>query len=57
MERAIDFTINDLVDKCRNKSELYHILATEGGIYLPLMQDSTQNNLKDVLRVKVLYKM
>ena len=55
MERAIDFTINDLAAKCRRKSELYHILATEGGIYLPPVQDSTQNYLRDVLRGKKYY--
>ena len=37
-----DFTINELAAKCRSKSELYHLLSTEGGIYLPPMQDATQ---------------
>ena len=34
MDGVEDFTINDLAVKCRSKSEVYQILATEGGIYL-----------------------
>ena len=55
MRRAFDFTIKDLAAKCLNKSKLYHILATEGGMYLPPMQDSTQNYLRNVLRGKKYY--
>ena len=55
MERDTDFTIIDLAAKCRSKSEVYHILATEGGVYLPPMQDATQKYLRDILRGNKLY--
>ena len=55
MERDTDFTIIDLAAKCRSKSEIYRILATEGGVYLPPMQDATQKYLRDVLRGNKLY--
>ena len=55
MEGDTDFTIIDLAAKCRSKSEVYHILATEGEVYLPLMQDVTQKYLRDILRGNKLY--
>ena len=55
MEIDNDFTINDLGAKCRSKSELYHLLSTEGGIYLPPMQDATQKYLRDIMRGYKLY--
>ena len=41
MEIDSDFTINELAAKCRSKSEWYHLLSTEGEIYLPSVQDET----------------
>ena len=35
MDEFVDFSINDFAAKCGSKSEVYQILATEGGIYLP----------------------
>ena len=55
MDRVTDFSINDLAAKCRSKSEVYQILATEGGVYLPPMQDATQKYLRDLLRGHKLY--
>ena len=55
MDIVADFTIDDLAVKCRSKLKFYSILATEGEIYLPLMQDATQKYLRDVLRGQKLY--
>ena len=55
MERDTDFTIIDLATKCRSNSEVYRILATEGGVYLSPMQDATQKYLRDILRGNKLY--
>ena len=55
MEASLDLTVNDLAAKFRSKSELYNVLAREGGIYLPPKQDSTQKFLRSILLGAKLY--
>ena len=48
---SVDFNINDLAAKCRRKYELYSVLTTEGGVYLPPLQEATQKYLREILIV------
>ena len=49
METEDDFTVNDIGIKCRSKREVYSVLTSEGGLYLPPMPDCTQKFLRGVL--------
>ena len=55
MERQQNFTIRDLAAKWRSKTELYNLLSTEGGIYLPPKQDATQQYLRCLMMGKKKY--
>ena len=46
---SVDFNINDLAAKCRSKYELYSVLTTEGGVYLPPLQEATQKYFREIL--------
>ena len=52
MEMSDQFTINDLAAKCKSKAEFYNLLTTEGGMYLPPIQDSTQAYLRGIMMGK-----
>ena len=43
------FTISDVGTKCKSKSELYTVLTTEGGLYLPPKRDWTQKFLRQLM--------
>ena len=49
MEAEDDFTVNDIGIKCRSKREVYSVLTSEGGLYLPPMANCTQKFLRGVL--------
>ncbi|CAI2366382.1 unnamed protein product [Moneuplotes crassus] len=55
MEEEDIFNINELAAKCRSKYELYHLIATEGNIYLPVYRDATQKYLRQILLGKKKY--
>ena len=48
MEKS--FTLNDVAIKARSKKEVYYVLATEGGIYLPPIIDANSSYLKEIAR-------
>ena len=43
------FTVNDIGVKCRSKREVYTVLSSEGGIFLPPISDATQKYLRAVM--------
>ena len=49
MEHYQEFTINDIGTKCKSKREVYTVLSTEGGIFLPPIADATQSYLRAML--------
>ena len=49
MENKQDFTVDDIGVKCRSKREVYTVLSTEGGIFLPLISDATQKYLRAIM--------
>ena len=49
MEHNQDFTINDIGVKCRSKREVYTVLSSEGGIFLPPISDATQKYLRAIM--------
>ena len=55
MDSSNQFTINDLAAKCKSKSEFYNLLTTEGGMYLPPIQDATQAYLRGIMMGKKEY--
>ena len=48
MEKS--FTLNDVAIKARSKKEVYYVLTTEGGIYLPPIIDANSSYLKEIVR-------
>ena len=44
------FTLNDVAIKARSKKEVYYVLTTEGGIYLPPIIDANSSYLKEIAR-------
>ena len=48
MEKS--FTLNDVAIKARSKKEVYYVLTTEGGIYLPPIIDANSSYLKEIAR-------
>ena len=49
MEDYQDFTVNDIGVKCRSKREVYTVLSSESGIFLPPISDATQKYLRAVM--------
>lgn len=49
MDMFEDYNVNDVGVKCRSKREVYTVLTTEGGLYLPPMQDATQKYLRALM--------
>ena len=49
MEDGLDFTVNDIGIKCRSKREVYTVLSSEGGIFLPPIVDATQKYLRALM--------
>ena len=52
MDTGVEFTIKDLASKCQSKSEFYNVLSTDGGLYLPPIQDATQGYLRSLMMGK-----
>ena len=44
-----DITINDISLKAKSKKEVYPVLTTEGGLYLPPIEDANINYLKGII--------
>ena len=55
MDLSNQFTISDLAAKCKSKTEFYNLLATEGGMHLPPVQDATQTYLRGIMMGKKEY--
>ena len=55
MDQSNLFTINDVASKCRSKLELYNLLTSEGGMYLPPIQDATQQYIRQLMMGKKNY--
>ena len=49
MKNEQDFTVDDIGVKCRSKREVYTVLSTEGGIFLPPISDATQKYLRAIM--------
>ena len=49
MERYEEIGINNLAIKARSKKEVYSLLVTEGGIYLPPLADSNYKYISQVI--------
>ena len=49
MEYEQDFTVNDIGVKLRSKREVYTVLRTKGGIFLPPISDATQNYFRSIM--------
>ena len=50
MEQQFDFTVSDLASKWTSKTEFYNVLTREGGLYLPLIKDSTLRFIRSLMR-------
>ena len=49
---ADPITTNELGTKAKSKNEIYHLLATEGNVYLPPQNESNHYSLSDIISGK-----